>query len=173
MHYLADGICLAHRGSDCDRSSSVRLSCARNIIADFWFPTVVSFLVLPVAVCDSIRFARRIPGGRLIVSRRIPCDRPQVGSISPLVGLCCRSPTFASHLVPEFYFPESPANDVQTNLSKVKTFLISEDGPTAVEYAVMLAMIVGAMIAAIVYVGRESNEISEKDVVRGARWGFE
>jgi hypothetical protein len=33
---------------------------ARNIIADFWFPAVVSFLVLPVAVCDSIRFARRI-----------------------------------------------------------------------------------------------------------------
>ena len=33
---------------------------ARNIIADFWFPVVVSFLVLPVIVCDSLRFARRM-----------------------------------------------------------------------------------------------------------------
>jgi pilus assembly protein Flp/PilA len=50
--------------------------------------------------------------------------------------------------------------------SKIKTFLVSEDGPTAVEYAVMLAMIVGVMIAAIVYVGSESQEISE-DIVEG------
>jgi ABC-type polysaccharide transport system permease subunit len=33
---------------------------ARSIMADFWFPIVVSFLVLPVIVCDSIRFARRM-----------------------------------------------------------------------------------------------------------------
>jgi pilus assembly protein Flp/PilA len=65
----------------------------------------------------------------------------------------------------KFRFPESqPTMSMIT--SKVKNFLVSEDGPTAVEYAVMLAMIVGAMIAAIVYVGSESNEISE-DVVQG------
>lgn len=33
---------------------------AQNIIADFWFPIVVSFLILPVIVCDSLRFARRM-----------------------------------------------------------------------------------------------------------------
>ncbi len=37
-----------------------------------------------------------------------------------------------------------------SNLVKnVKNFLVSEDGPTAVEYAVMLALIVVALIAVI------------------------
>ena len=34
-------------------------------------------------------------------------------------------------------------------ISKVKNFLVSEDGPTAVEYAVMLALIVVALIGTI------------------------
>jgi len=36
-------------------------------------------------------------------------------------------------------------------------FLREEDGPTAVEYAVMLAMIVGSCIAAITMVGGEAG----------------
>jgi pilus assembly protein Flp/PilA len=31
----------------------------------------------------------------------------------------------------------------------IRRFLVSEDGPTAVEYAVMLALIVGACIASV------------------------
>jgi pilus assembly protein Flp/PilA len=38
-------------------------------------------------------------------------------------------------------------------LNSVKKFLVSEDGPTAVEYAVMLALIVVVCIAAVRAVG--------------------
>ena len=44
---------------------------------------------------------------------------------------------------------------------KVKDFLVSEDGPTAVEYAILLALLVGMMIAALVYVGDEAKEMSD------------
>jgi pilus assembly protein Flp/PilA len=40
---------------------------------------------------------------------------------------------------------------------KVQRFLVSEDGPTAVEYAVMLALIVIVCIAAIQAVGQNAN----------------
>jgi pilus assembly protein Flp/PilA len=40
-------------------------------------------------------------------------------------------------------------------LSSIKTFLVSDDGPTAVEYAVMLALIVIVCISAIWSVGHE------------------
>ena len=36
---------------------------------------------------------------------------------------------------------------------RVKNFLVSEDGPTATEYAVMLALIIVACIAAITALG--------------------
>jgi len=39
----------------------------------------------------------------------------------------------------------------------VKRFLISEDGPTAVEYAVMLALIVVVCLTAIQAVGTNTN----------------
>ncbi len=40
---------------------------------------------------------------------------------------------------------------------KVRRFLVSEDGPTAVEYAVMLALIVGMCLAASSSVGTNAN----------------
>jgi pilus assembly protein Flp/PilA len=44
------------------------------------------------------------------------------------------------------------------NLSKsVKQFLVSEDGPTAVEYAVMLALIVIVCLTAIQAVGTNTS----------------
>ena len=49
---------------------------------------------------------------------------------------------------------------------KIKRFLEAEDGPTAVEYAVMLALIVGLMVGAITYVGEQANGVSN-DVVTG------
>jgi pilus assembly protein Flp/PilA len=42
-------------------------------------------------------------------------------------------------------------------VSKVKTFLISEDGPTAVEYAVMLALIIIVAILAIQTLGQGAS----------------
>jgi len=41
--------------------------------------------------------------------------------------------------------------------NSVKRFLVSEDGPTAVEYAVMLALIVVVCIAAVGTVGTNAN----------------
>jgi pilus assembly protein Flp/PilA len=40
---------------------------------------------------------------------------------------------------------------------KVQRFLVSEDGPTAVEYAVMLALIVIVCLTAIRSVGTNAN----------------
>lgn len=51
-------------------------------------------------------------------------------------------------------------------LKKIKSFILRTDGPTAVEYAVLLAMLVGAMVAGITYVGDEAQEISDT-VVKG------
>ncbi len=41
--------------------------------------------------------------------------------------------------------------------SKVQRFLKSEDGPTAVEYAVMLALIIVVCIGAITTLGTNAN----------------
>ena len=40
----------------------------------------------------------------------------------------------------------------------VKKFLVSEDGPAAVEYAVMLALIIVVCLAAISAVGTKANQ---------------
>ena len=40
---------------------------------------------------------------------------------------------------------------------KVQRFLVSEDGPTAVEYAVMLALIVIVCLTAITSIGSKAN----------------
>jgi pilus assembly protein Flp/PilA len=42
-------------------------------------------------------------------------------------------------------------------LNNIKTFLKSEDGPTAVEYAVMLALIVIVCLTAIQAIGTNAN----------------
>jgi pilus assembly protein Flp/PilA len=39
----------------------------------------------------------------------------------------------------------------------VKRFIVSEDGPTAVEYAVMLALIIVVCITAITAIGTNAN----------------
>ncbi|GIX00078.1 MAG: hypothetical protein KatS3mg111_3410 [Pirellulaceae bacterium] len=41
--------------------------------------------------------------------------------------------------------------------AKVQRFLASEDGPTAVEYAVMLALIVVVCLGAITSIGNNAN----------------
>ena len=46
---------------------------------------------------------------------------------------------------------------MSTFAKSVKRFLVSEDGPTAVEYAVMLALIVVVCIAAVGTVGTNAK----------------
>ncbi len=41
--------------------------------------------------------------------------------------------------------------------NSIKKFLVSEDGPTAVEYAVMLALIIVVCLAAVSAVGSNAN----------------
>lgn len=41
--------------------------------------------------------------------------------------------------------------------NSIKKFLVSEDGPTAVEYAVMLALIIVVCLAAVSTVGTSAN----------------
>ena len=50
------------------------------------------------------------------------------------------------------------SEDAMKNLAlKVQRFLVSEDGPTAVEYAVMLALIVIVCLTAIKSIGTNAN----------------
>jgi len=51
--------------------------------------------------------------------------------------------------------------DMQCLMKAVKRFLESEDGPTAVEYAVMTAFIVMVCIAAIQGIGTNTNVLFE------------
>ena len=55
-------------------------------------------------------------------------------------------------------------------LSGLKTFLQNEDGPTAVEYAVMLALIIVVCITAITALGTNANKTftSVSNTVAGA-----
>ncbi|MCL4194692.1 MAG: Flp family type IVb pilin [Thermoguttaceae bacterium] len=46
--------------------------------------------------------------------------------------------------------------------NKVRRFIVSEDGPTAVEYAVMLALIVIVCLAAISNLGTAANQTFDR-----------
>jgi pilus assembly protein Flp/PilA len=48
---------------------------------------------------------------------------------------------------------------MQALLKKTKSFLVSEDGPTATEYAVMLALIIIVALAAITLLGTKVSTI--------------
>jgi pilus assembly protein Flp/PilA len=44
-------------------------------------------------------------------------------------------------------------------INRVKSFIVNEDGPTATEYAVMLALIIIAALAAITSLGTRVRDI--------------
>ena len=52
---------------------------------------------------------------------------------------------------------------------KVLDFVCSEDGPTAVEYAVMLALILGGIIATMASFGQQVNDLY--DTINGTAFG--
>ena len=61
-------------------------------------------------------------------------------------------------------------NAAQMNIAeKVKRFLVSEDGPTAVEYAVMLALIIIVCLATITAIGNNANA-SHTIAIRPGCW---
>lgn len=43
--------------------------------------------------------------------------------------------------------------------TKLRRFLVSEDGPTAVEYAVMLSLIIAVCLAAITTIGQNASSV--------------
>jgi pilus assembly protein Flp/PilA len=51
---------------------------------------------------------------------------------------------------------------MQKFIGSVKKFLVSEDGPTAVEYAVMLALIVVVCLTTIQSLGTNANATFQK-----------
>ena len=55
--------------------------------------------------------------------------------------------------------------------SKVRRFLVSEDGPTAVEYAVMLALIIVVCLAAISLLGTNANSTFSNVALNAAASG--
>ena len=55
---------------------------------------------------------------------------------------------------------------VRTAVRRAVHFLKREDGPTAVEYAVMLALIVVVCVAAITTIGANTNSVYSNDVLK-------
>ena len=53
----------------------------------------------------------------------------------------------------------------------IRNFLAAEDGPTAVEYAVMLALIVVVCIAAITALGSNANKVFSNVALNSAASG--
>ena len=64
------------------------------------------------------------------------------------------------------YFQRKERTAMKNFVKSVKRFLTSEDGPTAVEYAVMLALIIVVCLTAIQAVGTNAsakfNEVANK-----------
>jgi len=58
---------------------------------------------------------------------------------------------------PEEVQSNTRRNAMKNLTAKVQRFLVSEDGPTAVEYAVMLALIVIVCLTAIRSIGTKAN----------------
>ena len=46
--------------------------------------------------------------------------------------------------------------------TKLRRFLVSEDGPTAVEYAVMLSLIIAVCLTAITTIGTQAASVFSK-----------
>ncbi|MCS7020717.1 MAG: Flp family type IVb pilin [Gemmataceae bacterium] len=54
-------------------------------------------------------------------------------------------------------------------VSRVLTFLRREDGPTAVEYAVMLALILMAVFAAVAQIGGHTSDMYNNLTLQGVK----
>lgn len=57
---------------------------------------------------------------------------------------------------------------MRTWLQAVERFLQAEDGPTAVEYAVMLALIIVVCVTAITSLGTQANKVFSNTALNSA-----
>jgi pilus assembly protein Flp/PilA len=98
-------------------------------------------------------FPGRYAGQRRIDFRRRASGRPVNYPFQDVVAF---EPVSRPKLTPSYL------EELMKNLAlKVQRFLVSEDGPTAVEYAVMLALIVIVCLTAIQAVGTNANSVFE------------
>ena len=51
---------------------------------------------------------------------------------------------------------------MKSTLKKIRLFLASEDGPTAVEYAVMISLIICVCLSAITTIGQHASSVFSK-----------
>ena len=65
---------------------------------------------------------------------------------------------FGSGTLPQKWIHERQEN-MKALMYRTKQFLVSEDGPTATEYAVMLALIIIVALAAITLLGNKVSTI--------------
>ncbi len=65
---------------------------------------------------------------------------------------------FGSGTLPQSWIHERQEN-MKALMYRTKQFLVSEDGPTATEYAVMLALIIIVALAAITLLGNKVSTI--------------
>jgi pilus assembly protein Flp/PilA len=106
------------------------------------------------------------PDEALVLGRRSflnqgPCDR-NAGMFSPRGEGCDRqSPVTifgrCSSDSPLGCERPQPEDSMKNLTKKLQRFLVSEDGPTAVEYAVMLALIIVVCLTAINSIGSKAN----------------
>ena len=54
--------------------------------------------------------------------------------------------------------PHQNSMNLKTTYQALRRFLAEEDGPTAVEYAVMLGLILAVCIAAVAFLGTKNQE---------------
>src|SRR5262249_13214303 len=87
----------------------------------------------------------------------VSSDAPLAYSVPRWSGLYSHSPC---HKPSRRAFKERPA--MSSLICRVRKFLRSEDGPTAVEYAVMLALIVIVCLTAIQSIGDNANLAFQK-----------
>jgi pilus assembly protein Flp/PilA len=64
---------------------------------------------------------------------------------------------YASNFQPTAKLPEDTPM-LRPYIALVKEFLLEDDGPTAVEYAVMLALIIVSCLAAVTIIGKKANQ---------------
>jgi len=95
-------------------------------------------------------------------SRYVSVEENDTSSRQHLKRVFGLGQAFSAPICPNFNYGRTASLDVedgpmQPMVSKVLRFLKSEDGPTAVEYAVMLALIVIVCLTAIQTIGTNAN----------------
>ncbi len=73
-----------------------------------------------------------------------------------------KAPDNLVRVSPPWERPREPEDAMKNFAKKVQRFLVSEDGPTAVEYAVMMALIVIVCLTAIRAVGTNASATFQK-----------